>query len=93
MTAFDKILAAVNLNDQRGNWFYQTDRNKIFMVAKAAATTDGPKAVSVPSSPVKSEGPAPPTSPTPAVPHRTENPVNGMGIGEVDLLRKMRPWR
>ena len=27
-----KILAAFNLNNQRGNWFYQTERNKIFMV-------------------------------------------------------------
>ena len=32
MTAFDKILAAFNLNNQRGNWLYQTERNKIPMV-------------------------------------------------------------
>ena len=32
MTAFDKILAAFNLNNSQGNWFYQTERNKIPMV-------------------------------------------------------------
>ena len=33
MTACDKILAAFNLNNQRGNWLYQSERNKILMVA------------------------------------------------------------
>ena len=32
VTAFDKILSAFNLNNSRGNWFYQTERNKIPMV-------------------------------------------------------------
>ena len=32
MIAFDKILSAFNLNNSRGNWFYQTERNKIPMV-------------------------------------------------------------
>ena len=31
MTAFDKILAAFNLNNSRGNWLYQTERNKLPM--------------------------------------------------------------
>ena len=32
MTAFDKILAAFNIHNQRGNWFYQTERNHLPMV-------------------------------------------------------------
>ena len=32
MTAFDKILAAFNVHNQRGNWFYQTERNLLPMV-------------------------------------------------------------
>ena len=32
MTAFDKILAAFNVHNQRGNWFYQTERNRLPMV-------------------------------------------------------------
>ena len=32
MTAFDRILAAFNLNNQRGNWLYLTEHNKIPMV-------------------------------------------------------------
>ena len=32
MTAFDQILAAFNLSNQRGNWFYQTESDKIPMV-------------------------------------------------------------
>ena len=32
MTAFDKIIVAFNLNNPRGKWFYQTERNKIPMV-------------------------------------------------------------
>ena len=28
MTAFDEILTAFNLNNQRGNWLYQTERKK-----------------------------------------------------------------
>ena len=32
MTAFDKILAAFNVYSQRGNWFCQTERNKLPMV-------------------------------------------------------------
>ena len=32
MTAFDKILAAFNIHNQRGNWFYQTERNLLPMV-------------------------------------------------------------
>ena len=31
MGAFDKILSAFNLNNARGNWFYQTERNKMPM--------------------------------------------------------------
>ena len=35
MSAFDKILSlilsAFNLNNSRGNWFYQTERNKMPM--------------------------------------------------------------
>ena len=32
MTAFNKILSAFNLNNSGGNWFFQTERNKIPMV-------------------------------------------------------------
>ena len=32
MTALDKILAALSVHSQRGNWFYQTERNKLPMV-------------------------------------------------------------
>ena len=32
MTAFDKILATFNVHNQRGNWFYQTERNLLPMV-------------------------------------------------------------
>ena len=32
MAAFDKILSAFNLNNSRGNWLYQTERNRIPMV-------------------------------------------------------------
>ena len=32
MAAFDKILAAFNVHNQRGNWFYQTERNLLPMV-------------------------------------------------------------
>ena len=32
MTAFDKILAAFKIHNQRGNWFYQTERNRLPMV-------------------------------------------------------------
>ena len=32
MTAFDKILASFNIHNQRGNWFYQTERNLLPMV-------------------------------------------------------------
>ena len=32
MTAFDTILAAFNVHNQRGNWFYQTERNRLPMV-------------------------------------------------------------
>ena len=32
MAAFDKILAAFNIHNQRGNWFYQTERNRLPMV-------------------------------------------------------------
>ena len=32
MSAFDKILSAFNLNNSRGNWFYQTERNKMPMM-------------------------------------------------------------
>ena len=32
MAAFDKILAAFNVHNQRGNWFYQTERNLLRMV-------------------------------------------------------------
>ena len=31
MSAFDKILASFNLGNARGNWFYQTERNKMPM--------------------------------------------------------------
>ena len=31
MAAFDKILSAFNLNNSRGNWLYQTERNKMPM--------------------------------------------------------------
>ena len=31
MGAFDKILSAFNLNNARGNWFYQTERNRMPM--------------------------------------------------------------
>ena len=31
MAAFDKILSAFNLSNSRGNWFYQTERNKMPM--------------------------------------------------------------
>ena len=32
MAAFDKILASFNVHNQRGNWFYQTERNLLPMV-------------------------------------------------------------
>ena len=32
MTAFDKILASFNIHNQRGNWFYQIERNLLPMV-------------------------------------------------------------
>ena len=32
MAAFDKILAAFNIHNQRGNWLYQTERNRLPMV-------------------------------------------------------------
>ena len=31
MAAFDKILSAFNLDNPRGNWLYQTERNKLPM--------------------------------------------------------------
>ena len=31
MSAFDKILSSFNLGNARGNWFYQTERNKMPM--------------------------------------------------------------
>ena len=52
--------------------------------AKAAAATDGPKAASPPSSPVKSDGPAPPKRPALSVSSRSENPVKGKGKGDTD---------
>ena len=36
MTAFDKILASFNIHNQRGNWFYQTERNLLPMVDVSA---------------------------------------------------------
>ena len=134
MTAFDKILSAFNLSNSRGNWFYQTERNKIPMVdvspeqaatffhtievnlnqtttivgylpntakvhvieskpkakpkAKAASSPERVKTTSAPSTPIRSEGPAPPrdTNQTPAP---KENPGKGKGKGDPDQVGKI----
>ena len=134
MTAFDKILSAFNLNNSRGNWFYQTERNKIPMVdvspgqaatffhtvevnlnqtttivgwlpnaakahavdakpkakpkAKAASSPDRAKSSAAPSTPVRSEGPAPPRT-TDQTPTPKENPGKGKGKGDPENAEKV----
>ena len=106
MAAFDKTLSAFNLSNSRGNWFYQTERNKMPMddvspeeaamffhtvevnlnqtttvvgwvpnaarvhaieskpkakpKAKSASSPERVKSSSAPSTPLRTEGPAPP---------------------------------
>ena len=134
MSAFDKILAAFNLGNARGNWFYQTERNKMPMddvspeeaalffhtvevnlnqtttvtgwlphtakahavdarpksrpKAKAAATPEGAKSTSAPSTPLRSEGPAPPREST-AASAQKESPGKGKGKTDPDQAAKI----
>ena len=122
MAAFDKILSAFNLNNARGNWFYQTERNKMPMddvspeeaavffhtvevnlnqtttvvgwlpnaakvhavdakskarpKAKAASSPERVKSSSAPSTPLRTEGPAPPREPA-AASTQKEGPGKG----------------
>ena len=134
MSAFDKILASFNLGNARGNWFYQTERNKMPMddispeeaamffytvevnlnqtttvtgwqphaakahavdakpkakpKAKAATPPEGAKSASTPSTPLRSEGPAPPREPN-AASAQKESPGKGKGKTDPDQAAKM----
>ena len=134
MGAFDKILSAFNLNNARGNWFYQTERNKMPMddvspeeaavffhtvevnlnqtttavgrlpntakvhvveakpkarpKAKAASSPERVKGSSVPSTPLRTEGPAPPRE-SAATPTPKEGPGKGKGKTDPDQANKI----
>ena len=133
MSAFDKILASFNLGNARGNWFYQTERNKMPMddvspeeaavffhtvevnlnqtttvtgwlpnAAKVhavdarpkpkpkakAAPPEGAKSASTPSTPLRSEGPAPPREPN-AASAQKESPGKGKGKTDPDQAAKI----
>ena len=132
MSAFDKILSAFNLNNSRGNWFYQTERNKMpspeeaamfFHTvevnlklnqtttvvgwvpnaakvhaiepkpkakpkAKSASSPERVKCSSAPSTPLRTEGPAPPREAyvTPA-PKENPQPIRATTTEEVRAKR------
>ena len=134
MSAFDKILASFNLGNARGNWFYQTERNKMPMddvspeeaavffhtvevnlnqtttvtgwlpnaakvhavdarpkpkpKAKAVTSPEGAKSASAPSTPLRSEGPAPPREPN-ATSAQKESPGKGKGKTDPDQAAKI----
>ena len=134
MSAFDKILSAFSLNNSRGSWLYQTERNKMPMddvspeqaatffhtvevnlnqtttvvgwvpdtakvhaidskpkakpKAKSASSPEGAKSASTPSTPVRSEGPAPPGEAN-ATPTPRQNPGKGKGKNDPDQAGKI----
>ena len=135
MSAFDKILAAFNTNNPRGNWFYQTERNKMPMddvspeeaatffhtvevnlnqtttvvgwvphaskahavdarpkakpKAKAAMSPERVKSSSAPSTPLRTEGPAPPRDPPSTSTPSKETPGKGKGKMDPEQARKV----